>query len=213
MGKVVRGQIAVATLILVALLTAAPLRGPGMVNTRGGGDSPFLLQRTHQMVVNLRAGVFPVRWMPDAAYGLGYPFFSYYAALPYYLAGLLALIGVDILTVLKLVQTLGFIAAALAMYGWMNKLTKSQWAAWLAAVAYTVAPFHLVNVYVRGDSLSEFYAFIFYPLVLWALEGIGESASLQVLESASLRVYESSSLQVYKSASIRVLESVSIQVL
>jgi hypothetical protein len=37
------------------------------------------------------------------------------------------------------------------------------------------APFHLVNVYVRGDSLSEFYAFIFYPLILWALDGMDRS--------------------------------------
>ncbi len=168
---------ACASLVLVALLASASLWGPGMVNTRGGGDSPFLLQRTHQMVVNLRAGIFPVRWMPDAAYGLGYPFFSYYAALPYYLAGLFVLVGLDVLTALKLVQTLGFVAAALAMYGWMHRLTRNRWAAWLAAVAYTVAPFHLVNVYVRGDSLSEFYAFVFYPLILWALDNIRRSPS------------------------------------
>lgn len=157
-------------LLAIALAAAVPLWGPGIVNTRGGGDSPFLLQRVHQMAVNLRAGVFPVRWMPDAAYGLGYPFFSYYAALPYYLAGLLVVIGLDILTAIKITQTLGFLAAALAMYGWMRCLTARPWAAWLGAVAYTVAPFHLVNVYVRGDSLSEFYAFIFYPLILWALD-------------------------------------------
>jgi hypothetical protein len=157
-------------LLAVALAAAVPLWGPGIVNTRGGGDSPFLLQRVHQMAVNLRAGVFPVRWMPDAAYGLGYPFFSYYAALPYYLAGLLVVGGLDILTAIKITQTLGFLAAALAMYGWMRCLNPRPWAAWLGAVAYTVAPFHLVNVYVRGDSLSEFYAFIFYPLILWALD-------------------------------------------
>jgi len=158
------------SLALVALAASAPLWGAGIVSTRGGGDSPFLLQRSHQMLVSLQAGVFPIRWMPDAAYGLGYPFFSYYAALPYYLVGLLALVGLDLLTAIKLVQTLGFVAAALAMYGWTRGLTRSRWAAWLAAVAYTVAPFHLVNVYVRGDSLSEFYAFVFYPLVLWALD-------------------------------------------
>ncbi len=156
-------------LLAVVLAAAAPLWGPGIVNTRGGGDSPFLLQRVHQMAVNLQAGVFPIRWMPDAAYGLGYPFFSYYAALPYYLAGLFVVVGLDILTAIKMTQTLGFLAAALAMYGWMRRLTARPWAAWLGAVAYTVAPFHLVNVYVRGDSLSEFYAFIFYPLILWAL--------------------------------------------
>ncbi|HIQ01258.1 MAG TPA: hypothetical protein EYH30_03865, partial [Anaerolineales bacterium] len=163
-----------ASLMLVALLAAALVWGPGTVNTRGGGDSPFLLQRAHQMLVNLRAGVFPVRWMPDAAYGLGYPFFNYYAAFPYYLVGLLALAGLDLLTALKVVQAVGFVAAALAMYGWVRGVSGGRWTAWLAAVAYTVAPFHLVNVYVRGDSLSEFYAFIFYPLILWALDRMSE---------------------------------------
>jgi hypothetical protein len=167
------------SVVLVALLAAASLWGPGMVNTRGGGDSPFLLQRTHQMAENLRAGVFPVRWMPDAAYGLGYPFFSYYAALPYYLSGLLVVAGLDVLTAIKIVQTLGFVAAGLAMLGWMRRLNAGRWVAWLAAVAYTVAPFHLVNVYVRGDSLSEFYAFVFYPLVLWALDGLRDRVPLR----------------------------------
>lgn len=164
------------SLLLVVLLAAAPLWGPGIVNTRGGGDSPFLLQRTHQMVANLRSGVFPVRWMPDAAYGLGYPFFNHYSALPFYLAALFNLLGIDLLTALKLTQTLGFLIAALAMFGWVNHLWRHRAAAWLAAVAYTVAPFHLVNVYVRGDSLSEFYAFVFYPLILWALVRVVEQA-------------------------------------
>jgi len=162
--------VALVLLALVALAVAVPLWGPGLVNTRGEGDSPFLLQRVDQLVVNLRAGVFPVRWMPDAAYGLGYPFFNYYSALPYYLAGGFVLIGLDVLTAIKLVQTLGFLASALAMYGWMRSTGRRVWVAWLAGVAYAVAPFHLVNVYVRGDSLSEFYAFVFYPLILWGLE-------------------------------------------
>jgi len=123
-----------ATLLLLALIAAGPLWGPGLLNTRGGGDSPFLLLRTHQLAANLRAGIFPVRWMPDAAYGLGYPFFSYYAALPYYL---------------------------------------------VAGFTLTLAPFHLVNVYVRGDSLSEFAAFAFYPLILWGLDCLAARPSLR----------------------------------
>ncbi|MGD9099648.1 MAG: 6-pyruvoyl-tetrahydropterin synthase-related protein, partial [Anaerolineae bacterium] len=83
-----------------------------------------------------------------------------------------------LLTALKLTQTLGFVCAALAMYGWVYHLWRQRAAAWLAAVAYTVAPFHLVNVYVRGDSLSEFCAFIWYPLILWALQRVAETRSL-----------------------------------
>jgi hypothetical protein len=168
-----------ATLLLLALIAAGPLWGPGLLNTRGGGDSPFNLLRVHQLAANLRAGVFPARWMPDAAYGLGYPFFSYYAALPYYLAAGLTLIGADILSATKLTQTLFFAAAAVGMYGWARRALRSRAGGWLAAAAYTVAPYHLVNVYVRGDSLCEFAAFAFYPLVLWGLDHLAERPSMR----------------------------------
>jgi hypothetical protein len=165
------------TLLLLALLAALPLwAGPGLVNTRGGGDSPFLFLRLHQLMANLREGVFPARWMPDAAYGLGYPFFNFYAALPYYFAAIFNFLGFDLLTSIKIVQTLGFVLAGFALYGWARRHFTHRWAAWLAAVAYLYAPFHLVNVYVRGDSLSEFYAFIFYPLILWSIDRIFDSA-------------------------------------
>jgi hypothetical protein len=172
-------SLALAALLLVSLIAARPLWGPGLLNTRGGGDSPFLLLRTHQLAVNLRAGVFPARWMPDAAYGFGYPFFSYYAALPYYVAAGLTVIGLNILTAIKLTQTLFLAAAALAMYHWVERVLWSRAGAWLAAVAYTAAPFHLVNVYVRGDSLSEFGAFAFYPLILWGLDRLTRQPTLR----------------------------------
>jgi hypothetical protein len=161
------------TLLLLALLAAVPLwTGPGLVNTRGGGDSPFLFIRLQQLMTNLRDGVFPARWMPDAAYGLGYPFFNFYASLPYYFAAIFNFLGFDLLTSIKIVQTLGFVFAGFALYGWARRHFTTRWAAWLAAIAYVYAPFHLVNIYVRGDSLSEFYAFIFYPLILWSIDRI-----------------------------------------
>ena len=164
------------TLLLLALLAAAPLwTGPGLVNTRGGGDSPFLFIRLQQLMTNLHDGVFPARWMPDAAYGLGYPFFNFYAALPYYFAAFFNLIGFDLLTSIKIVQTLGLVFAGFALYGWARRHFSNRLAAWLAALAYVYAPFHLVNIYVRGDSLSEFYAFIFYPLILWSIDLIFEA--------------------------------------
>ena len=157
------------TLASVASLAALPLfLNPGFLNTRGGGDSPFLLFRLHQLYSAVTQGVFPVRWMPDAAFGLGYPFFNYYAALPLYVAALFKALGASYVLALKLTHLSGFLLAAFAMYGWMRASGANRAAAWLAAVAYTFAPFHLVNVYVRGDSLNEFWAFAFYPLCLWA---------------------------------------------
>jgi len=170
-----RQALPLATLFLLGLVAALFVWGPGLLNTRGGGDSPFLLLRTHQLAIDLRAGHFPARWMPDAAYGLGYPFFNYYAALPYYLAAALHLLGLDLLSVVKLTQTVFSIGAGLGMYGWARGLLNRRSAAWLAAAAYLFAPFHLVNLYVRGDSLSEFAAFAWYPLILWGIDRLAKA--------------------------------------
>ena len=164
------------SLVLVSALAALPLfLNPGFLNTRGGGDSPFLLFRLHQLYSALAQGVFPVRWMPDAAFGLGYPFFHYYAALPLYVAALFKALGASYVLALKLTHLSGFLLAAFAMAGWMRASGANRVAAWLAAVAYTFAPFHLVNVYVRGDSLNEFWAFAFYPLCLWAARNLAQA--------------------------------------
>ena len=163
---------------LLSLLAAMPLLiGRGMVNTRAGGDSPFLLQRVHQLTQNLRAGVFPARWMPDGAYGLGYPFFSFYAAFPYYLAATLNLAGCGVLWSMKLTQMVGFVGAGVSMYLLARRTGASPPAGLLASACYTFAPYHLVNAYVRGDSLSELYAFALYPTVLWAVLRLREHPS------------------------------------
>lgn len=157
--------------IALAVFAAAPLLlGPGFLNTRAGGDSPFLLFRLHQLHTALSEGIFPVRWMPDAAFGFGYPFFSYYAALPYYLAAGFKTLGFSYVTSLKLAQLTGFLLAGGAMYAWIRRHMPGEWSAMLASAAYTFAPFHMTNVYVRGDSLAEFFAFVFYPLTLWTAD-------------------------------------------
>ncbi len=173
-----RARLAPITLALLAALAAAPLfLNSGFLNTRGGGDSPFLLFRLQQLYTALSQGVFPVRWMPDAAFGLGYPFFNYYAALPFYVAALLHAAGSSFVVAIKLTHLIGFIAAALGMVGWMRSANANGAASWLAAAAYTYAPFHLVNVYVRGDSLGEFWAFAIFPLCLWAARRLADQPS------------------------------------
>lgn len=160
-----------ALLLVVAACVVASLGiwlADGMLHTRAGGDSPFLLIRTAELASAIADGALPARWMSDSAFGLGYPFFVYYAALPFYLAAFPAVFGASVITSVQIVQTLGIVAAAAAMFGLARRWLPPLGAA-LAAVAYTSAPFHLANVYVRGDSLSEFWAFVWFPTILLAL--------------------------------------------
>lgn len=153
--------------LVLALLAAWPaVAEPGLLNTRGGGDSPFLLQRLHQLETAVVQGHFPVRWMPDAAYGHGYPFYNYYAPLSIYIAAFFRLLGFSFVSAIHLAQVAGFVVAAGGMFVLARRWWGTPWAGLLAAVAYTAAPFHMVNVYVRGDSLAEFWAMAFYPLVI-----------------------------------------------
>lgn len=157
--------------MLIACAAAWPLlSGGGLLNTRGGGDSPFLLQRLHQLFTALQDGHFPVRWMGDANYGYGYPFFNYYASLAFYIAALFKFLGFSFVRSIQLSQLMAFVVAGVAMYRLADRWFGARPAALLTSAAYTLAPFHLVNVYVRGDSIAEFWAMAFYPLVILAVE-------------------------------------------
>ncbi len=170
-----------AAALLIAIAAALPLMAqPGLLNTRGGGDSPFLLQRLHQLEVALLDGHFPVRWMPDANYGFGYPFYNFYAPLSIYTAVFFRLIGFSFVRSIQISQLAGFIVAAWGMYALGKRWWGNEWAGLLTAVSYTLAPFHLVNVYVRGDSLAEFWAMAFYPLVILTADKLVQGTRCKV---------------------------------
>ncbi len=167
--RVQKKQLFLLAALLLALIAAWPLlSNPGFLNTRGGGDSPFLLQRLQQLETAVRDGHFPVRWMPDANYGYGYPFYNYYAPLSIYIAVFFRFIGFNYVGAIEAAQVLGFIVAAWGAFKLGTRWLGSSWAGLLTAVAYTYAPFHMVNIYVRGDSLAEFWAMAWYPWILLA---------------------------------------------
>ncbi len=178
--KIIKRHCFLLAAIAFAVLAALPLLSEsGLLNTRGGGDSPFLLQRLHQLTTALADGHFPVRWMPDANYGYGYPFYNFYAPLSIYITAVFRTIGFSFTRSIQLSQLAGFIVAAWGMYALGRRWFGSKWAAFLTAAAYTTAPFHLVNIYVRGDSLAEFWAMAFYPLVILAVDGVMDAGDNQ----------------------------------
>ncbi|MCA9980566.1 MAG: hypothetical protein KDD89_07035, partial [Anaerolineales bacterium] len=166
-----------AVALVIAGAAAWPLLAEaGLLNTRGGGDSPFLLQRVQQLVTAVSDGHFPVRWMPDANFGYGYPFYNYYAPLAFYVAGAFYALGASLIRAVQLSQLAAFLVAGGGMFALGRRWFASPWVALLVSAAYTLAPFHLVNVYVRGDSIAEFWAMAFYPLIFLAIEHTAVSA-------------------------------------
>ena len=111
-------------------------------------------------------GVLYPRLFPDFGFGYGQAVLNFYAPLTYVPGALLASLGVNPATAVEITIALGFVLAALAVYG----STRSLWGpvgGVMAAVAYTYFPYHLADAYLRG-AVPEFFAFIWPPLILWA---------------------------------------------
>jgi hypothetical protein len=115
--------------------------------------------------------------MPDANYGYGYPFFNFYAPLSIYVAAAFRFLGFDYVSTIQLAQLLGFLVAAWGMFRLGYRWLGTYWAGLLAAVAFTLAPFHLANVYVRGDSLAEFWAMAYFPLIILSMDALIQAHS------------------------------------
>lgn len=197
--------------MLLAAIACAPLFADvGFFLTRGVGDSANLLFRVHQLLTAYAAGDFPARWMPDGAYGYGLPYFTYYASFSTHVAAWFKLAGFSYATAIKLAQVAALAFGAWAAYGWLESSQSprpEKASAWslaarplAGAIAYTFAPFHLVNIYARGDSLAELWAMALTPAVLWSVErfgarrSFGRAAALAVVIAAAICTHNVSAL-------------------
>lgn len=134
------------------------------------------------MSTALSSGQFPVRWAPDLRYGE--PLFNFYAPLPYYIGALIHFFGFNFIEAAKILFILSSLLSAAAMYLLANKLFGRK-AGTLAAVLYTWAPYRAVDIYVRG-SLSETWAFVFFPLIFYCSLILAEKLSLRNLSFLGL---------------------------
>lgn len=118
--------------------------------------------RVFSMAQELSQGIFPVRMVGSLGYGYGYPLFNFYAPLPYYLGAVFYLTGLDLIVATKIMFAVGIIFSGLFMYKLAKEIAGDIYGI-VISVFYLYAPYHAVNIYVRG-ALGEYFAFAFLPL-------------------------------------------------
>jgi len=159
----VRNSLAWLTVLLLCAVAIAPLLRTDSPCTHDGGLHYF---RVVAMRHALQDGILFTRYLPDLAFGYGYPFFNYRAALSYYLALALYLIGLPLPVALNLVYVLSIVGSALAAYLLARDLFGPQ-AGLIAAVAYAYAPYQFLDGLLRAN-MPESVALLLMPLILWA---------------------------------------------
>jgi len=123
------------------------------------------VMRIFQMEKCLADGQIPCRWSPDMAYGYGQAMFNFYSAFPYYLGALIRIISpLSIMATVKILFLISLVGAAFGIY-LLARQFWGNWGGFLAAILYTYAPYHALDVFVRG-ALAESFALAILPF-LW----------------------------------------------
>ncbi|MEZ4591758.1 MAG: hypothetical protein R3D55_11555 [Chloroflexota bacterium] len=111
-------------------------------------------------------GLLFTRWLPDLAFGYGYPFFVYREPLPLYAVLWPHLLGLPLPAATNLFYIIAILACGWFMFLWVRDILGS-WAGLVAGMAYMAAPYVLVDALIRGNS-PESAALPLFPLLLWA---------------------------------------------
>ncbi len=156
--------------VLLTLLVAAgmlPLLMPGIPK---GHDLNFHLNRLAALAAGLKAGHFPVWINFSALDGFGYGTGLFYPDLYLYFPASLASLGLPTLTAYKLLLFAWALFTAWSMFHVAKRISGDAFAAFCAALLYSISSFYAVDVFTRA-ALGEVLAFPFLP---WIMLGLWE---------------------------------------
>lgn len=126
----------------------------------------------------------PCRWVPDLGGLYGYPLFNYYAPFPYYYGELFYSLTGSLLISVKFMFATAFIGSFLFMYLLGRKLWGNIGGS-ISAIFYSLAPYHAVDLYVRG-AMGELWSLMFFPAIFWSILRLSENITLPNLLLSAL---------------------------
>lgn len=133
-------------------------------------DLEYHIIRLWQFDKNAREGIFIPRWAPDLNDGYGVPVFSFFYPLPNYIAEAFLSLNFSYIESVYLAVAVGFIISPFTFYWWARHFYGVR-ASIIGALFYLLAPYHLVDVYIRG-SIGEVWVLALAPLMLGASTSI-----------------------------------------
>jgi hypothetical protein len=148
-------------ILVFSLLAGRELFLPGYFNMH----DDLQMMRQLEMEKCFLDGQIPCRWVPDMGYGFGFPLFNYYPPLPYLVGEGIRLLGLSFVTTVKVVFVISFLASGITMY-LLAKEFFGKFGGVVSSIFYIWAPYHAVDVYVRG-AMNEAWGLIWFPAILW----------------------------------------------
>ncbi|MDP3998637.1 MAG: 6-pyruvoyl-tetrahydropterin synthase-related protein [bacterium] len=131
-------------------------------------DGEWMIIRLTDFHRSLADGQFPVRWLARLNHEYGYPVINFLYPGFLYLGEVLHLLGFNFVNSIKIIFGLSFIFSGVFSYLWLTRIF-GRFSAFIGAIFYVYAPYHLYDVYTRG-SVGEALALAIVPFCLWMAE-------------------------------------------
>lgn len=154
-------------LLFISLLFLSPFFGSNFYSTHDGENHIARFAAYYKAFAD---GQIPPRWAGDLNYRYGTPVLIFFYPLPGYIASFLHLLHIPFEKIFLLIMGLSFFLSGIFFFYWSRKLFKES-VAFFGSLLYLLAPFHFLNLFVRGD-IGEMMAYMCIPLVFLSLENI-----------------------------------------
>ncbi len=154
--------LAILIILLVGWWGVAGLwKVPGLPTSH---DSIAHMARMYAYQEGLKDGIFPVLWARRMFWGIGSPVLMLNYQIPYYFSMIWHALGLNLDDSFKAVLSFSQIVSGFLMYFALKSRFKTL-PSLVGAILYMVAPYRLLNIYVRG-AMGEVFSTMFPPLIL-----------------------------------------------
>lgn len=160
-------------LLIITILPLISILRPGSYES---GDLSYHVKFAIPFFDNITQGNLLPRWMPNHCSGYGCPAYIFIFLLSHYLISGFHFLGFSFIDSAKIVMAGSFILSGLGMFLWMKEELGEK-PAFVAAVFYLFAPYHLIDLHFRV-SIAELVSMAILPFLFLTTKRLVEIKSL-----------------------------------
>lgn len=160
MENAIKRTLPIILLVIVSLLYTRPYFRPGFFPTH---DGEWAVVRLAEMQREIKDRQFPPRWADYLNHGYGYPLFSFTYPFPFYVGSVLKVLHIGLVDSVKVIFLGSVVLSAFFMF-LLGRELGGNYAGFISGIFYVIAPFRLVDLYVRG-SIGESVSLAIFPLL------------------------------------------------
>ena len=183
LNRLIKESIATGGIIVLSLAICHAYLHPRLIE---GHDGSGAFVKTMAMVDMLSRGQWDLTWQPYLYSGYGYPLFTFYPPLFYFLAGILSYAAHDLVLGLNGAVILVYMLSGLSMYYFARRFWGTVGGLFSAA-AFLLAPFHIATLYVRSG-YAEMTGLMLLPVILLSIYELSSGFSKKYFIIAVLSI-------------------------